>query len=1006
MHRDLPTMRARIARFLDYRLPAAEVVRAIDVSVAQWTAPGEPVSFAEARAHTFQPVLPGTPWGRPWGTTWLVIQGRVPSDWDETAVDLSIELGFIGEQDGFQVEGLAYTPTGAVITGVNPLSRTVPLAPHLDAERCFTIYVEAASNPVVLREEDDALDFTPTPIGSLETAGVEPQYVLGRSVIRLIDDTVRELRYDLLTLSELAEQLPEHSARKWSILTAIGAALDALDVSDIGATARDARDALADVLASPAEASGHLLSAVGHAHIDSAWLWPFRETRRKVARTVANVLELMDADPDLIYAMSSAQQFVWLKQDHPELFERTRARVAEGRFLPVGGMWVESDVNMPSGEALVRQLLLGTRFFEQEFGTASFVGWLPDSFGYSGALPQLLAGAGISRFVTQKISWNTVNKFPHHTFWWEGIDGSRVLTHFPSADMYNSKLTGAEVAHAAANYAERGAHNQSIIPFGLGDGGGGPTREMLARATRLRNLEGSPRVVIQSPDRFFESVESGDGCPAVWLGELYLEFHRGVLTSQARMKQGNRRAERLLREAELWNAAAAVRTGHDYPYDTLESVWQRVLLLQFHDVLPGTSIAWVHAEAEAEYTDIDGVLHTLITDALAALTDGRSEVELVANAAPFAQAGVPAHAIAPVAPRQAAPVTQARGEDGSILLDNEVVRVEIASDGTIRSLIDIASGREVVPAGARFNLLQIHPDAPAMWDAWDLDESYRSRVEDVDTVDDLTVEVRGDEIAVVVTRRHRSSTIVQETIVRAGSRQIDFDTMIDWRESERLVKVSLPTTVVAERWAAETQFGHIFRPTHTNTSWDAAKFEACAHRWVHVGEPDFGVAVINEHSYGHDVRRENVAGTVGTAIGISLLRAPRFPDPETDTGVHRFRYAAVPGARIADAVDAAYRLTDARRVVRGIPVPALVTSTDPAIVIDTIKLAEDRSGDVIVRTYESLGTHVEASLVLGFPARAFVEVDLRERTIEAVDPRRIAYSPFRVRSFRITPGAR
>jgi alpha-mannosidase len=392
-----------------------------------------------------------------------------------------------------------------------------------------------------------------------------------------------------------------------------------MDPHDVAGTAAAGRAALADVLSRPATASAHRITAVGHAHIDSAWLWPVRETIRKCARTFSNVLQLMDEDPHLTFACSSAQQYAWMKQYYPQLFERIRQRVADGRFLPVGGMWVESDTNLPSGESMARQLIAGKGFFLREFGIDPQEVWLPDSFGYSGSLPQIVAAAGSRYFLTQKLSWNETNTFPHSTFLWEGIDGTRILTHFPPVNTYNSDLSAAQLALAERNYAEKGAANSSLVPFGYGDGGGGPTREMLAAADITASLEGSPRVEIDSPQHFFERAEAEYPNPPVWSGELYLEFHRGTYTSQARTKRGNRRSESLLREAELWAATASIRTGFEYPYDRLAELWQTVLLQQFHDILPGSSIAWVYRVAEAEYARVEGELERIIADATTAL---------------------------------------------------------------------------------------------------------------------------------------------------------------------------------------------------------------------------------------------------------------------------------------------------------------------------------------------------------------------------------------------------
>lgn len=460
--------------------------------------------------------------------------------------------------------------------------------------------------------------------------------------LTVFETEVWELVQDLEVLYDLMTQLDTADARRYGILRAVGAALDALDLADVPGTAPGARTCLAQVLAAPANASAHHISAVGHAHIDSAWLWPLRETVRKVARTASNMVSLMDEHPEFVFAMSQAQQLDWIKTYRPELFERVKKKIADGQFVPVGGMWVESDTNMVGGEAMARQFLYGKKFFLDEFGIETQNVWLPDSFGYTAAMPQLVKLSGSKWFLTQKISWSQVNKFPHHTFWWEGIDGTRVFTHFPPVDTYNSDLGGAQLAHAARNYREKGRGSHSLAPFGWGDGGGGPTREHLARARRQRDLEGSPKVRIERPDAFFERAHAEYEDAPVWAGELYLELHRGTYTSQARTKQGNRRSESLLREAELWAATAAVRVaGYAYPYEDLERIWKTVLLHQFHDILPGSSIAWVHREARETYALVREELQGITLAAQQALA-GQGTEELVFNCAPHTRRGVPA----------------------------------------------------------------------------------------------------------------------------------------------------------------------------------------------------------------------------------------------------------------------------------------------------------------------------------------------------------------------------
>ena len=848
------------------------------------------------------------------------------------------------------------------------------------------------------------------------TAGDEPLYRVVRAELAVFEHEVWELQQDLEVLGQLAAELPLEDARRWELLRAIDRALDRVDVADIAGTAPAARAELTEAFASPARASAHRISAVGHAHIDSAWLWPVRETVRKVARTCANVVDLMDRHPDLVHAMSSAQQFAWLKEHRPAVWERVVERVREGRFVPVGGMWVESDTNMPGGEALVRQLNHGKRFFLDELGVETREVWLPDSFGYTAAMPQLVALSGSRWFLTQKISWNTTNRFPHHTFRWEGLDGTRVLTHFPPADTYNSEVSGAELAHAARNFADKGAATRSLLPFGWGDGGGGPTREMLARAARVRDLDGSPRVEVERPDAFFEAAETEYPQAPVWVGELYLEFHRGTYTSQARTKQGNRRSEHLLREAELWAATAAVRTGAAYPLEDLDRIWKVVLLNQFHDILPGSSIAWVHRQAVEAYAAVAAELEGIITDAQSALA-GEGDVEVAFNAAPHGRAGVAAlGAAVPLgsgrdlevrADGRGRPGVEVRADGDEWVLDNGLVTARVDARGLLVSVVDAASGREALAPGSAGNLLQVHPDTPNKWDAWDVDAFYRNAVRDLDAVESVEAVDGG----VRVVRRFGSSTATQLVTLPAGEPRVDVDTEVDWREREQILKAAFDLDVATERATSEVQFGHVHRPTHTNTSWDVAKFETCAHRWVHVGEPGYGAAVVNDSTYGHDVtRREREGGGVTTCVRLSLLRAPQSPDPHADLGVHRMRYALVPGAGIAEAVREGYRLNLPLRVVHGSgqAVEPLVAVDGEGVLVEAVKLADDGSGDVVVRLYESLGRRCSARVRARFEHAGAGAVDLLERPLPTdgvVDEGRdggvsLALRPFQIVTLR------
>jgi alpha-mannosidase len=978
VHDDRITTEERVARALQVRLLPAVHRPATPLQVSIWNAPGEPVPFAEALAADYSPMAVGDAWGKAWSTSWLKVEGEIPGDWWSRPVEALIDLGFTNEIPGFQAEGLAYTADGVPIKAVQPRTPFVPVGPHPHV----LFYVEAAANPNLLGDNPFDPTFEPTCLGDKGTVGPDLLYSLRQASLAIRNDEVWELVQDVRTLDGVMRTLSTHTPRRHEMLRALERMLDRLDPDDVVGSAGAAREVLAATLARPAAASAHTVVAVGHSHIDSAWLWPVRETKRKVARTIANVLDLMDRDSDFVFAFSQAQQFQWVKETQPGIYDRLRKRVEEGRFVPVGGMWVESDTNMPGGEAMARQFVMGKRFFLDEFGLEPQEVWLPDSFGYSAALPQICRLAGMRWFLTQKISWNQTNRMPHHTFWWEGIDGSRIYTHFPPVDTYNSQLTAEELAHASANFAEHGRATQSLVPFGYGDGGGGPTREMVAAAKRRADLEGSPKVVLASPRQFFERAEREYPDPSVWRGELYLEIHRGTYTSQARTKQGNRRCEHLLREAELWAAAADIAGVGEYPYDALDSAWKTVLLNQFHDILPGSSITWVHQQAEEEYAAVARVLGDLIAASQEALAGSGSE-RLLFNASPFPRQGVPALGAASLQTASAEVLVQPDGH-GGYRLDNGVVRVVVDSDGTISSIFDQAGERETIPTGHHANYLQLHRDIPNRWDAWDIDEHYRRTVSDLTVVDAVTAVDAG----VLVQRSFGMSTVLQEirlpkTRDPAAGRRVDFETTVDWHETEKLLKVGFDIDVHADEYASETQFGHIFRPTHRNTSWDAARFETCVHRWAHVAETGYGVALANDSTYGHDVSRRSSAGDgTCTTMRLSLLRAPRFPDPTTDHGTHVFRYSLLPGAELLDAVAAGYDLNVPvrSRVGSGSAVP-LVSTDCPSIVVEAVKLADDRSGDLILRLYEAAGGRASGRLTTGVHLAGAQECDLLERRL-------------------------
>ena len=520
MHDDTSLTLGRVSRVLTERIRPAIHAESVPLTIEVHQLPGEPIAPEAGLALDFEPTTVGQMWGPAWGTTWFKVTGAVPGEWAGRRVEARIDLGFDVNMTGFQCEALVYRPDGTPIKSLNPRNQWVPIVPQADGDEQVELYLEAASNPVLL----DYHPFLPTQEGDILTSSPEPLYRTRRMDLVIFDEEVFELSLDLEVLFELQAELPPTSPRRMSILQAMDDALDVLDLQHISATASDARARLAGVLAAPAEASAHRISAVGHAHIDSAWLWPVRETIRKVARTTSSMTTLIDEQPDFRYGMSSAQQYAWVKQHRPEVYERIKAAVAEGRFLPLGGMWVESDTVMPSGESLVRQFAYGQRFFEREFGIRSKGVWLPDSFGYSPALPQLMRRAGFEWFFTQKISWNQQNVFPHHTFLWEGIDGSRMFTHFPSMDTYNSQLSGSEVAKASRQFKENRVSSRSIAPVGWSTGGevgAGITPERRRRVIESIRQSGTRALFVETTVNPKQVREIARETGIVIGGELY-----------------------------------------------------------------------------------------------------------------------------------------------------------------------------------------------------------------------------------------------------------------------------------------------------------------------------------------------------------------------------------------------------------------------------------------------------------------------------------------------------
>jgi alpha-mannosidase len=766
------------------------------------------------------------------------------------------------------------------------------------------------------------------------------------------------------------------------------------------------------------------LALTGHAHLDLAWLWPLAETRRKAIRTFSSVIGLMDQHPDFRFNQSTAQLYAFLETDDPGLFMQIKQRVASGQWEPIGGMWVEPDTNMPTGESLVRQLLYGQRYFERTFGRRHTVCWLPDCFGFSPALPQILHLAGIDSFFTIKVNWSETNRMPFDLFWWEGLDGSRVLAHtFKNpAGGYNSTTDLLAVIETWRNFTGKHLNPESLLCFGHGDGGGGPTEEMLTRQRQLANFPVVPALrPVNVADWFASTRDRVAANPKLptWVGEIYLELHRGTLTSQGRTKFLHRRAERALITAETISSMATLLGGPLAP--SLEEHWRVLLRNQFHDILPGSSIREVYEQTEVELAGVIAAGTTVVRDQLSAIADmlaasdggngmlvinpdlSARPLRLLSEAAlPGGQAveGGSVLAGGATVPGLSAMVVAAGSPPAGLSVDtrrieNARLRIDLNEDGTLARVYDKRADREVL--ADRGNQIWAYVDKPREWDAWDVEEDYWRQGEEVTATSALEVVEAGPHRAAIrVVRRFRDSEIVQTMRLWANSARLDFKTDIDWHDRRILLKARFPLAIHTDHATFECAHGVIRRPTHRNTSWDQARFEVAAHRFVDMSEHGYGVALLNDGKYGHHA--------VGNELGLTLLRSPVYPDPLADEGQQSFTYSLYPhtshwldGGVLAEAEDLNQPLL-CRPAVSGAGTTWMaVEISGITLGLSGFKPAEDGNG-LIFRTYEPAGASGEADITLAEGWSLGDGVDLLE---DQQGPANLRFSPFKLRSWRI-----
>jgi len=988
---------------------------------------GEPIPYGKAISLPFMPFEVGDAWGAKWDTTWFKFSGTVPLHWqgDQVValVDLSFEAG-----EGFGREGTVWMD-GKPVIAVNRNRQSIPVLDSALGGEEIEFYVEAAANPSSqLPWGDDDL-FMPEYDG-------EPLYKLHTAELATHDEEAYQLLMDFTSAADAMFVMSEDQPRRGQLLRALNEACQELEYSNQYCI-QPARGALAEVLSKRNGDTTHEITAVGHAHIDTAWCWPIRETIRKCARTFSTVLRYMERYPDYRFVCSQPAQYLWMRKYYPSIYTDIKAAVKRGQWEIVGSMWVEADCSIPSGESLIRQIIHGKNFFIDEFDMETKDLWLPDVFGYAAALPQILKKSGVDWFLAQKVSRNDTNKFPHNTFNWQGLDGSEVFTHIPPVDTDNCNLTAEEVMRSQTDFRDVDRTSKSLIPFGYGDGGGGPTVDQIERARRYSDFEGLPKVEMGTVLDFFEHASLDTVDPPVWKGELYLKIHGGTLTSQAYAKMMNRRCELLLRDAEMlqvimhalgetdlldkmpatrnvpvWDFQGHIKAKQsNLTARALDRAWKLLLLNQSHHIISGSSIHWVYEDCRIDYANIEALALAVRNTAMKKLSDMIETKDLTDPVVIFNSLAQIRHEVVElpagdlalvtvpqcgyvvisaksegVLPEGLTAVTVESTEDGFSIY-NGLITLEVNHSGLITSLYDVENSREVIADYSVANLFQLHQDYPNSQNACDVDFFYNENVENLSDHGIVSI-VQDTDLRVVihVSRAFGQSQIEQDIVIDAGSRRIDFKTEVDWQERDRLLKVSFPVAVSSYRASYETQYGHVERSTHDNTSWDAAKFEVPAHKWADLSESDYGVALLNDCKYGYDIK--------GSNMRLTLLKAASAPDPESDRGVHQFTYSLLPhlgSLQEGGVIEQAYALN----------VPLVLQQTDehvgdlppeqsffavnrPGVFIEAVKKSE-RTDDAVVRVYEAYQSRGEMSITSSLHRESNAsELDLMENKLSEI----------------------
>jgi alpha-mannosidase len=970
------------------------------------------LTVEQAQKHEFHPMPMGTIWGEKWEYGWFRTEITLPNSARGRRIVLCMNPAARPLDDG---ECLVWA-NGSIIGSFGWARKEITLTRNgIPGER-FVILAEAYAGhgPLIVGGG-------PVRVGQESVPDVRKQQVsVGESSFGIWWEAAYQLALDYSLLFELRNRLDQQSLRVSEIdqgLKDVTFIFDLeLPVVDMLENVDQARERLRPLLECVNGTSTPTLYAFGHAHIDVAWLWPMAETERKIARTIINQLSLFNEYPDYRYLQSQPQLYIMLKNHYPELYERFKQALMEGKIIPDAAMWVEADTNITGGESLIRQIMYAKKFLQEEFSKDTEVMWLPDVFGFTGSLPQILIGCGCEFFATQKITWayHGGDPFPYNTFLWEGIDGSTIPAHIFTD--YGSHTRPGSLLDRWESRLQKDGISSMLLSFGFGDGGGGPTRDHLEFLSRAKDLEGLPRVRIASPAQFFSDLQQ-EGFPhEKYTGELYFQAHRGTYTSQAKTKKDNRRCEFSLREAEFWGSIAHAICGFDFSSTTLKDSWHKLLVNQFHDILPGTSIHRVYDETSQTFTQV--IDHaTSSAHAAAASLVKNSDSFTIFNSLSWKRrvlldlpqetkfVTVPACGWTTV--KNSRRMTRRYSNNSDLVsatptsLENNRLSAVFNQRGELTSLIDKETGFEMLAGpGNRFCLFK---DVPSWFDAWDIDSMTEDSI--VPTDEPVQIEVINSsslKASIRLSRQINNSTLSQIISLESNSRRINFETHINWQESHMLLKVAFPVNIHSDEATHEIQFGHLKRPTHRSRPYDADRFEVCNHKWTFLAEENRGVAVLNDCKYGVNV--------LGNSINLTLLKSSLAPDPSADKGNHTFTYALFywnGSFGDCDVVKEAYELNTPILVIPGEAKEKSIFNVDKNnIILETTKPAEDGSGDIILRFYEAKRTLTRCIVATSLPVKRVSQTDMLERYLADIPIRRgkfvLEFRPFEIKTLRLT----